>query len=218
MKETYYKIMTFIYKISYKRKPNSYPRSNYYETLLDKYSDGKFYSVLINKLKVFNEIKTAAVIQYLDNKILSDTVINDIIRKNGKPNYKIVYDDLLKIKVLFYRQKMGKHKTKLEFHFLKNSLFFYTYTFTYLNFEDKNEIIQILKEKYFVNKSQDIIDNYIVDKNNNSIILDDGIVFSIYYICGNRIAWGKILEYIDLNKVKDVNKHKSYRKILYKKL
>jgi len=97
-------------------------------------------------------------------------------------------------------------------------LFLYTYTFSYLNLEDKNEIIQILKEKYLEGKSKDIINNYIVDKNKNIILLEDSIDFSIYYSYKNNIALEMILEYIDLKKVKDEGKKKRDKEILYKRL
>jgi len=212
--------MTFFSRIFNKRKLYSYyyPRNYYYEKILDKYSDGHFYVNLINNLKKINEIETNTEIRLIDNKKLNEIVIKDIIRKYGKPNYKIICEDLFEIKVLFYRQKLAYHKTKLEFHFCKNNLFLYTYTFSYLNLEDKNEIIQILKEKYLEGKSKDIINNYIVDKNKNIILLEDSIDFSIYYSYKNNIALEMILEYIDLKKVKDEGKKKRDKEILYKRL
>jgi len=218
MKDAYHKIVNFISSFLYRKNLYSYPRDYYYETLLDKYSDGEFYSNLITNLNVLNGIKVNAEIRHLNNKTFNRTVIKDIIKKYGKPNYKIIYKDLLEIKILFYKHKISRHKTKLEFHFFKNNLFFYNYTFSYLNHEDKDEIIKIFKEKYFVEKYHNMINSYIIDKNNNYIIMDDNIYFSINYLCGKNIAWEKILEYTYLKKIKDVNKHKKHRKLLYDKL
>ncbi len=225
MKKTYYKIMTFIFQLFNKRKLDYYPRYYYYEILLDKYRDGLFYSNLINNLKKTDGIKTDTEIRLFDNKIPNEVVINDIIRKYGKPNYKIIYEDLFEIKVLFYRQKLGEHKTKVEFHFFRNNLFFYTYTFPYLNLENKNEIIQMIKEKYLEGKSEDIINNfitsnlsYIVDKNKNIILYNDSIDFSIYYYCDNKKIMEKIMESIDFMKVKNEIKQKRNKLMLYKRL
>ena len=172
----------------------------------------------MNNLKTLNKIETNTEISLVDNKKLHEINIKDIVRKYGKYNYKITNEDLLEIDILFYRLKLGKHKTKLEFHFFENTLFFYTYTFSHLNTEDKNEIKQIIQKKYLEEESQDIFKNYIVDKSKNIILLSDNIDFSIYYICDNKIALERILKHIDLKNAKIKSKEKVYKKTLYRRL
>jgi len=210
--------MTFISQIFGKRKSYNYTRYYYYEMLSDKYNDGQFYSNVMNNLKTLNKIETNTEISLVDNKKLHEINIKDIVRKYGKYNYKITNEDLLEIDILFYRLKLGKHKTKLEFHFFENTLFFYTYTFSHLNTEDKNEIKQIIQKKYLEEESQDIFKNYIVDKSKNIILLSDNIDFSIYYICDNKIALERILKHIDFKKAKIKSKEKVYKKTLYRRL
>jgi len=210
--------MTFISQIFSTKKSYNYTRYYYYEMLSDKYRDGQFYSDAINNFKTLNKIETDTEISLVDNKKLQEIRIKDIVKKYGKFNYKITNEDLFEIDILFYKLKLGKHKTKLEFHFLENTLFFYTYTFSHLNAEDKNEIKQIIQKKYLEEKTLNLFKNYIIDKNKNIIILNENIDFSISYLCNNKIAIEKILKHIDLKKVENETKDKRYNKTLYKRL
>jgi len=210
--------MTFISQIFSTKKSYNYTRYYYYEMLSDKYRDGQFYSDAINNFKTLNKIETDTEISLVDNKKLQEIRIKDIVKKYGKFNYKITNEDLFEIDILFYKLKLGKHKTKLEFHFFENTLFFYTYTFSHLNAEDKNEIKQIIQKKYLEEKTLNLFKNYIVDKNKNIIILNENIDFSISYLCNNKIAIEKILKHIDLKKVENETMDKRYNKTLYKRL
>jgi hypothetical protein len=218
MRRLFYKIMAFLFSILFRRDSYYYPRYRYYERLLEKYSDGTFYSRLIHKIKSVKGRETKTSINHIEHKPFKETSITDIIKKHGKPNYKIIYDDLLNIKVLFYREKLGKHKTKLEFHFFNEQLFFYTYTFSYLNNDDKNELVDILEEKYLEGEKIDMKGDFIVDDNNNIILINDKQDFSIYYICDNRIALESIKEHIDSIKKRARQEKSKYKKILYRKL
>jgi hypothetical protein len=60
--------------------------------------------------------------------------------------------------------------------------------------------------------------DFIVDDNNNIILINDKQDFSIYYICDNRIALESIKEHIDSIKKRARQEKSKYKKILYRKL
>ena len=215
MKKTYHKIMTFLFR-SLKSPP--YSRNYYYENLLMEHNRGSLYFILMKDLKNTNGIETNTEIQFMDNKKNNEINKECIIRKYGIPSYKFIYEPLPEIEVLFYRQKLGSHKTKLELHFFKNKLFLYTYTFSHLSLKDKNEIIKIIKEKYLERECKDIINYNIVDKNKNIIMLNDGVDFSIKYSRKNNIDLETILKNNEFQNSKEENKRKRDKKILFKRL
>ena len=218
MKKTYHIIVTFFFRILYKRKSYNYSRSYYYNRLLDGYKSIQLYLKLMNDLKNTNGIETNTKIQLIDNKKNNEINKKNIIKKYGNPNYKFICEDLSEIEILSYRQKLGSHKTRLEFHFYKDNLFFHTYTFSYLSPKEKNEIIKIIKDKYLGREYRDIKGHHIVDKNQNIILLNDIFDFSIKYSNKNNIVLETILNHNEFQKSKDENKRKRDKEILYKGL
>ncbi len=186
--------MIFFLNIFYKRKSYPYSRSNYYKRRLDESKSIQPYLKLISDLDYINEVETDLEIQLIENKKDNEINKKDIIRKYGRPDYNFICKDLIKIEILFYRQKLGSHKTKMEFHFFKNKLFLYTYKFSYLTTEERYEIIEIINEKYLEKQSVNIINNYIVDKNQSILMLDDTVEFTIKYLDKNNIAFKTILK------------------------
>ncbi len=214
MKKTYFKIKNFIFLILDMKKLHYYStRNSYYESLLSLHSNKQFFNNLMKIINNSNKIKTNIEIKIIENKTINEISIKDIIRKYGNSHYKIINKDLLGIKILFFKRKIGKYKTKLEFHFFNKKLFFYTYNFSDLNIEDKNEIKEIIKKKYLVKNF-----NYIIDKSNTIITLNDNVNFSISYLCNNKIILEKIIKSIDFINGEHKNQKKIYRKILYNEL
>lgn len=207
--------MIFFFVNLNKRKSFHYSRSNYYRRRLDESKSVQLYLKLMSDLEFTNGIKTNTEIQLIDNKKDNEINKKNIIRKYGRPNYKFICEDLTEIEILFYRKKIGSHKAKMEFHFYKNSLFLYTYTFSYLSLEDKNEIIKIINEKYLEREYKDIINHHIVDENKSTIILNDNLDFSIKYLDKNNIAFETILKQDKFQKSKDENERKRDKEILY---
>jgi hypothetical protein len=183
-----------------KSSREDYSRKSYYRSYLSKYQDGKFYLTLIEEIKSKAEIKTNIDVKLIKDKKLKEINLTDIVREFGEPLHKVICKDLLGIQILLFKQSLGGYKTKLEFHFLNDILFFYSYTFSNIKNEEKNDIIQIIKQKYLNERSYDIVNNYIVDKENNMILLNDNIRFSIYYFCDNKLDLEQIQEVIYLKK------------------
>ncbi len=165
------------------KKQGSYSKE-YYEGLLDKYKDVSSYSNLLNCFGKKQGILTNEDIS-ISKKCAFGTINTEyIIKKFGKPNYKIRQNDhLLNIDIFLYRIFIGNHKTKFELHFFKDNLFFYNYIFSYLSEEEKSEVIKILEKKYLNGNKFNYLEEYIVDDNQSVIIIDDKIDFVINYIC-----------------------------------
>jgi hypothetical protein len=195
---------------------NNYSRKSYYQNYLSKYQDGQFYLGLIKKVKNNSAVKTNIEIRLFENKKLNEINIKDIVRKFGKPRYNIICKKLLGIKIMLFKQNVGAHKTKLEFHFKDEILFFYSYTFSNINNVDKNEIIQIIQDKYLdKGSSYEKVNRYIIDKSNNIIFLNDDIRFSIYYLCDNKVDLEQIQKFIYLQKEEKQIAQETNRKVLH---
>lgn len=122
------------------------------------------------------------------------------------------------VKVFFFREKIGKHKAKVEFHFYEGKLFLYTYTFSYLNKEDKAELIDVIHDKYLVNQEVELNGNYIQDESDNIILLNDKVEFMISYMKDKKLALDKISDYLSsLQDDVEVQQMRN-KKILYSRL
>jgi hypothetical protein len=171
-----------ILKLFRKNKYSYYPRDYYYAKLLDKYSSIESYISLAN-INDKQALFTDKNISFSDNPDFKKNQKKYIQKKYGKPNYTIVNNfPFGKITILFYRLLLGNHKVKLELHFFQKSLIMYNYEFSYLKNESKINILNVLKEKYKINK--DIVPShcYIVNRENTMIVFLDNVNFTIYYI------------------------------------
>lgn len=162
-----------------------YPRDYYYNKLLNKYNNVESY-LSLTRLHDKQALLTDKVISFSDHHDFKANKKKYFKKKYGKPNYSIVnVFPFGNIKIMFYRIKIGGLKTKLELHFFQNTLFMYNYTFSYLkNESEKNQIFNVLKEKYMIDKEKNLaLDNcYIKDKNNTVIVLTNSVDFTINYI------------------------------------
>jgi hypothetical protein len=174
-----------------------------------------FYEGFINDLKNRIGVKTNTEIRLHGYEKKSNIYLKYIVKKNGKPNYKATIENLAEVEILFYRIKFGDHKSRVEFHFFNNSLFFYSFTFSHHNGNCKKELIQIINEKYLEGKPIDMNSNYIIDKNNNVIMLKDDVQTSIYYLMDEKIILDNIFPLIEMIKNKNKNRQKKNRKTLY---
>lgn len=218
MKKKYRRLLIFFFSVFYKRKPYQSSKSNYYNLFLEEAKRIQIYLGLLSDVKRTNALKTSDEIQLIDGKKNNELNKKQIIRKHGKPNYKFVCEDLSEIEILFYKRRFASHKAKLEFHFFNNTLFLYTYTFSYLTPKEKNNIIKIINEKYLTSQYKDLFNYHIVDKNKNIIMLNDKTSFSIKYLCKNNNAFEKIIKHDKSQKFKDENKLIRNLEILYERL
>lgn len=200
-------------------KSNSfYPSRYYYHAVLNRHNNGVFYNGLIKSIENYGNIKTSKNIKLLKNKSLNSTTLKDVKRKFGRFNNRIINDELYDVKVLLYKHKIGRYKAKMELHFYKNRLFFYAYTFSYINMDEKEEIINIIKDKYLKVDSVNLFDKYIVDQNENIMMINDKIEFSIYYLVNNQEAMDSFLEYRKNKNKLSESVEKKHKSTLYRRL
>lgn len=179
--------MKIIRKISrlFGTKEPSYKRDYYYEKLVHKYKSVEAYLNLI-QLQQKQEYLTDKDIVFSENPDFDKHHINHIRKRYGHPSYTIVNTYAFgKIKIRFYRIYLGNHKVKMELHFYKNALVMYNYTFSHLHNEgEKTEVLNLLKEKYHLDKSINLQqgNSYIKDQKESVIVLSQGIDFTINYV------------------------------------
>ncbi|TKS56535.1 hypothetical protein FCN74_05730 [Mesohalobacter halotolerans] len=166
-------------------KDSTETRDYYYEKLLNKFESIDPYLNLI-KLQNKRGLSTNKDIVFSENPEFSKHKIKYIKKRYGRPNYTIVNNyGFGKIKIYFYRIYLGDHKVNMELHFYKNTLIMYNYTFSHLhNDVQKSEVINLLKQKYHIDKTIDLQDtnSYIIDQKNSIIVSSQDIDFTINYV------------------------------------
>lgn len=191
-----------------------YPRDYYYDKLVSKYDNPDFFCTLIDKQNL-KRINTATPIRF-SSSIEFGASQQSVVHQLGKPNlvHKKIED--FSYKVLFYRFKIGGHKTKCELHLLDDELFFYNYVLSYLTKADREELSAILALKYLNDKTMAIADFKVVDSKNNLLIVDDSIDFSVAYLSGNPTIYKQISHALKKAKVKEQQHVKIKYNELYK--
>lgn len=128
----------------------------------------------------------------LKNKIEADQIDNQLpltnkgIRKEfGNPKFCIKNGQSIATEILFYRTHLGKFQAHVEFHFYKDRLFFYTYSFNNVSELYRKEIINLLKEKYLKGQRFNYKDQIISD-GQSLINVEASFNFSIHYFSKNH--------------------------------
>jgi hypothetical protein len=136
--------------------------------------------------------------------------------KLGKSSYEYVRKSNYKYKILLYKTYLGKIKTKIEYHFFNNKLFFVSYSFS--DVLSYNNIIQTLNKKYKLNESISLEKIKVIDKQGTVMYLDRLFEFTINYISGDQSIISDIEEKLSLNISLDNKKEKKQLDILFENL
>ncbi|MBN2173900.1 MAG: hypothetical protein JW731_07205 [Bacteroidales bacterium] len=169
---------------------NLFPRDYYYDKLLTKYENPEFYSKL-DETDQLRKIPSKQTIRVKDDLNFGISY-QEVIDKHGKPNCILKKDRNSKFQILFYRVKVGGHKTKCEYHFYNNRLFFFTYIFAYLTKEEKNEITKMVGKKYADDALFEPESQIIIDVTENFIMVENGVDYSILYVSGEKEIFQQI--------------------------
>lgn len=166
----------------YTGNSNSTYAKYYFEKLASTY-DNKHYVHLISSLLKKNSISTPTDISFLSDNKSHDVSIWKLICKYGNPSRCISVPDIGNNKILVYKQELGGHRIKSEFHFHENKLFYISYSFPYIVDKEFSEIIKVILEKYTIpeNEANNMFTNYIIDSKGKVISFRNDIIFSLNY-------------------------------------
>lgn len=185
-----------------------FPQDYCYEKLINRYKNLDYYLLQISyqdKQALFTDKN----ISFSTNQLFKKNQIKYVKKKYGKPIYTIINNyPFGKIKIHFYRIKLGYHNAKMELHFYNDSLFLYNYSFSYLKNTEQENILQVLKKKYLSNKQKGIdpLNSYIIDNKNSAISFSKRFDFTINYVLDNHSELFHKMNSIVMNKV-ELQKH-----------
>lgn len=141
------------------------------------------YSNWIHKLNNKCQVNITSKPFFLRNKLSNKTERNEISRNFGKPKrLNILNFNNQKLRQLLYKIYIGPHKVRLQMHILDDMLMIHSYTFPYLNFEEKKEILKKLRLKYQINEDIDFDKSIFVTENNSAIYVSEECMLSIFYV------------------------------------
>ncbi len=213
-------IITKICRICRGNKPY-YPRDQYYKNLLNKYKDLEPYLSLTN-LHNKKALLTDRNIGFSDSQLFKKNERKYFKKKYGKPNYVIVNKySFGKITIWFYRVNIASQEANMELHFFQNSLFMYNYIFPYLKKNsDKNNLLNVIKKKYRIDKEINKIPNYyIMDKKKSVINIFESFGFKINYVLNtNSNLFHKMNDDFKVAIERDKQIKNQYKQELYEKL
>jgi hypothetical protein len=184
-----------------------------------KYHNLDSYVELIEGLKAKSQRKTLKSIGFSSYKLFDDINPEYIIRRFGKPNY--TFDKNKKslgIEVYFYKQVLGSHRTKLEIHFYQNVLFLYSYTFSYLCSDDKAEVKRLYEKKYLNHCELNVLEDYIINRNNFIISFSDNIDFTVTYFNSEASILNNVYELVNKEKRLERSKKIESKSRLYARI
>ncbi|MAD96054.1 MAG: hypothetical protein CMB99_01885 [Flavobacteriaceae bacterium] len=164
------------------KNDNYLDRDFYFENILNNYKHLDAYFSLL-RLENKNKITTTVPIAYFSNYDLHNSK-EYFIKKYGKPDHTAInHFEIGKIKILFYRTHLSNQKVKLELHFLNKRLIMVSYTFSHLDHNsEKQHPLDVLQQKYLVEKEITPSDHYIEDPNKAKIVIMDSVEFKVYYL------------------------------------
>jgi len=195
--------------------------TNYYNlSKLNEYEEKDVFSYikLVNDIASKRIKKTNSNIYLLNGKKNRAITTRDIRNYYGKPNQVIRNkQDSFDITIYMYRIYLGNYRARFKLHFNNGKLVLYTYSFSSLKNEEKNEIINTISKKYLKQEKLDVNSEYILDAKNTMITFSEQTNFSINYIFNTSFI-SKIKETIkegELIKKKRTRKKESelYRRL-----
>jgi hypothetical protein len=158
-------------------------RNDYYNRIFNQYNDIATYLSLYKKCTSDSWLKTEVEIGF-SRSLKFDCTIDDVKKKLQKPNYHMRNNKDFKIDILLYRTLIGNYKVKCQLHFFENKLFFFNYTFPYLNKSANNEIISLLQKKY-ISESVNYLGQNIIDNFNSCMQISNNVELTINYVSLN---------------------------------
>ena len=176
-----------IYDKVINNKYTYYPRYYYYDRLVEHYKDFSTYFKLISLIETNDLLKTKKLITIKDKLVCNKITKRTIKKEFKKPQFEYkIQEKNLRIEIYFYKIYLGAYRAKLEIHMNEGRLFYYNYTFTSnLNNLERQEIINIIQEKYLENELFDESKHIIIDTNGTILHIENSLELKIHYINTN---------------------------------
>jgi hypothetical protein len=205
--------------ISKKTEYNYYSKEYYYKKLFEHYNNLNEYNKLIRRIDIDKPLLTDFEISLIKDLSFTNITRKLVLRRFGKPYYKHkIKETEFEIELFIYKIFIGKYKTKLETHFFNDTLFYYTFTFS-LNLEtQKNEIIRIFEKKYSKGNEIDVNNQYIKDKHQSVVIVDNSLELKIHYLNSTSAILSLIHLQEQLKKQRESKSVKKLEKEVYNTL
>lgn len=164
---------------------------HYSERIAYQYSSAQSYISIFEKYKNMHTVSSDIEIKYADS--LEFGVSLKEVKRLLKASYVIINNKKsTNTKILFCKLLLGGKKAKIDMHFCEDKLFFYNYTFSYLNSNDKEILRSIFLRKYLSGKQ--IHGNIFKDNKGNIISIDDSFEFKISYLSPNCSCYNYFLK------------------------
>ena len=156
---------------------NNYVKSGeYYSAILNQYLNfGNYINIFANTLHL-NPIHTNVSIQ---PDILGAS-IKSAEAKNGKLDFVFRENNLT---IYLYKWKFNGLKTRCEIHFYNEKAFLINYNYSILSNANKDYVVKTIARKYLNQDigDIDISDMKIIDKNNNTLFINDMLDYKVTY-------------------------------------
>ncbi len=175
---------------NYFQQPNrhngySFSRREHYHNILNP----KDIIDLVDKYMKLHDDRSQTDIKITFGGVDFGTRLTSFLASNEKPRYLIEnnYNNTVNHSILFYKEKLGKHKAISQFHFVDDLFLWGMYLFNnYLQASELKEVEKVLMEKYKITEAVSLKDVIVTDKEKNMIQLKNEVYTSIHYMTGNK--------------------------------
>lgn len=182
--------MNFLKAYIEKKKDRNYYKSFYYKNSFYSYD---FFS-RFNVIQEYNQSFILNSVLKFKGKIDFNSTTLNVINSLGKSRYTSDYENIKNYHILYYKNKINDLKNRSQLHFYNHSFFYGIQQFPYLSSIQKEELLNLLRNKYSI-PSQEKLPYKIKDLQNNILFVSDNLNFSLEYITGNETLLKSILTF-----------------------
>lgn len=205
-------IKKIFYRDTYKTHKYSYPSYGNKNIIKETYTELKSYNSIVNYLSSCKVCYILGQISFL--KISINTSRKKVLYKLGIPS--AAFKVSKSVDILYYKRKIYKKKTRIEFHFYNEKLFLICVNFSSITENDKKKIINVLESKY--GKVGVCKKSVIKNEQEHAIFIDDSVGLRLYYYCLDS----DFLDFLKFNnelELKKLNKERlKHERALYENL
>ncbi|HOU98273.1 MAG TPA: hypothetical protein PLP65_05450 [Bacteroidales bacterium] len=165
-----------------RKKVKNYYKSYYYKNSFYAYDFFERY----NLIETFDKTFSFSSLIHFKGKIEFNISSKEIFIKLGESRYTSNHEEIKNYQILHYKNKINDLKNRSQLHIYNDMFFYGIQLFPYLSSIQKEELIQLLKNKYSI-PSDEHLPFKIKDKQNNILFVSDNLNLSLDYITGNEM-------------------------------